>query len=136
MATEKNLYTKAHLIVAAIRVLEHTRDIPPSVEKICDLLSYSLEEGGRLCRRLEDLEVIKVVEGAFGTKLYIDNHLLIEDIPREEKESRLDEELKKFKDSQKQISQKIESIKAEQSQKKQDLFEKLNQQLQKNLDEK
>jgi hypothetical protein len=136
MATEKNLYTKAHLIVAAIRVLEHTRDIPPSVENICDLLSYSLEEGGRLCRRLEDLEVIKVVEGAFGTKLYIDNHLLIEDIPREEKESRLDEELKKFKDSQKQISQKIESIKAEQSQKKQDLFEKLNQQLQKNLDEK
>lgn len=136
MTTEKNLYTKAHLIVAAIRVLEHTRDIPPSVENICDLLSYSLEEGGRLCRRLEDLEVIKVVEGAFGTKLYIDNHLRIEDIPREEKESRLDEELKKFKDSQKQISQKIESIKAEQSQKKQDLFEKLNQQLQKNLDEK
>lgn len=136
MKTPKSLYEEAHLLVAAIRVLEHTRLVPPAVEDICSALSFSLEESNRICRKLNELEIIDIVEGAFGTKLYIKDHLRIENLPRENKDNRLEEELKKFQDAQKQLSKKVESIQAEQDKKKKDLFAKLNKQLKEGLEKK
>ena len=40
--------------------------------------------------------IVEMVEGAFGTKLFVTNHLAIEEIPRGETESKLDEALKKI----------------------------------------
>lgn len=117
-----DFYTEAHLMVAAIRILQHRNTIPPSIEDISKLTSFSLEQAGILCRRLIELNIIEMTEGGFGTKLFVKNHLAIEDIPVEKKENRLDEELRKFKNSKSGISQKIESIKAEQQKKQQDLF--------------
>ena len=78
--TAKDLYSEAHLVVAAIRILEHQKKTPPSIEDICTALSLSVEQGNFLCRKLEMMEIIKVVEGAFGTRLFILNHLKIEEI--------------------------------------------------------
>ncbi len=136
MKTPKSPYEEAHLLVAAIRVLEHTRHVPPAIEDICGTLSFSLEESNRICRKLKELEIIDIVEGAFGTKLYIKDHLRIESLPRESKDNRLEEELKKFQEAQKQLSKKVESIQAEQDKKKKDLFAKLNKQLKEGLEKK
>lgn len=134
--SSRSLYDEAHLVVAAVRVLEHKRQVPPAIEDICQALSLSGEEGNRICRKLKALEIIDIIEGAFGNKLYIKDHQRIETLPQDIKDDRLQTELKKFKDSQKELSKKIETIQAEQSKKKQDLFAKLNQQLKKDLDKK
>ena len=63
-----------------------------------------------------------MVEGAFGTRLFIKDHLKIEEIPSKEKASDLEEEVKKFQDSKKEFTQKIESIQAAQAEKKKNLF--------------
>jgi len=124
-----DFYMEAHLAVAALRVLEHRDPQPPSVDDISEMLGYSLEKGNRLCRKLIELGILELIEGAYGTRLSIVDHLKIEDIPRGAPEDRLNEELKRFQDEKKQIAKKVESIKAEQDEKKKSLFAELEKQL-------
>lgn len=133
---EKDFYSEAHLVIAAIRVLEHQKKAPPSIDDVCHALSFSLEQGNLICRKLFDMDIINLVEGAYGPRLFIKNHLKLEEIAKSEKESTLGEELKKFQEKRKSITQKIESIQVEQSEKKKDLFAKLEAQLKKKSNKK
>jgi len=130
---ETDFYGSAHLFVAAIRILEHQNATPQSIDDVCRMLSFSPEQGNYICRKLKELDILDVVESAFGDKLYIHNHLKIEDIPKGKQVSRLEEELKNFQRSKNEISSKIESIKSEQAEKKKSLFEELEKNLKKGL---
>ena len=57
----------------------------------------------------------------------------IEEIPKGEKESKLEEELKKFQDAQKDLSQKIESLQAKQAKEQKNLFAELDKKLKEGL---
>jgi hypothetical protein len=132
----KNLYTTAHLFVSAIRVWEYQNDTPPAIEEISHMLAMSIERGNYICRKLQEIGIIESVEGSFGNRLFIRDHLKIEEIPREDDESKLEEELKKFQESQKGLSQKIKTIQAKQAQKKKDLFAEMEKKLKQELDKK
>jgi hypothetical protein len=80
--------------------------------------------------------IVDNVEGSFGNRLFIRDHLKIEEIPREDDENKMEQELKKFQESQKGLSQKIESIQAKQAQKKKDLFAEMEKKLKQELDKK
>ncbi len=129
-----DLYTDAHLFVSAIRVLENQKGASPSIEDVCRTISVSLEQGNIICRKLNDMEIIEVVEGAYGTKLFVRNFLLIEEIPKEAEESKLEDEIKKFQDSKKGHSKELEAFRQKQKLKKKDLFAELNQKLKKGID--
>jgi DNA-binding Lrp family transcriptional regulator len=131
-----NLYTTAHLFVSAIRVWEYQNDTPPALEEISHMLAMSIERTNYICRKLKEMGIIDSVEGSFGNRLFIRDHLKIEEIPREDDESKLEEELKKFKESQKGLSQKIETFQAKQAQKKKDLFAEMEKKLKQELDKK
>jgi hypothetical protein len=131
-----DLYSYAHLVVAAIRVLEHQKSIPPSIDEICQTLSFSPERGNLICRKLHEIGIIDIVEGAYGTRLFIKNYRLIEEISKDPKESGLEKELKKFKDAKKDHTQKIESLKAEQAEKRKSLFSEIEKKLKEGLDKK
>ena len=131
-----DFYSTAHLTVAAIRVFEHQHATPPSLEDICDTLSFSIEKGSLILRKLKELEIIDVVKGSYGDRFFIRDHLRLEDIPRGQKENKLEEELKKFQDTQKALSQKVESFQAEQAQKKKDLFSEMERKLKAELEKK
>lgn len=124
----EDFYTQAHLITAAIRVLEHRHTTPPSVEQMCEALEFSLEQGHRICNRLKEMKIIDIAAGAFGTKLFIVDHLKIEEIPRGASGSSMQEELRKFQDSQKGLEKKVEAIRAEQEEKKKSLFADIEKQ--------
>ena len=131
-----DLYHNAHLVVSAIRVLEHLKKVPPTVEDVCEMLSFSTEHGHLLCNKLREMGIIEIVSGAFGSKLYIRDYSRIETIPMDEEDSSLKDELKKFADSRKELQGRIESIKSKQDQKKKDLFAELDRQLKSSLDKK
>ena len=133
---ERDFYCNAHLFVAAIRIFEHQNTKPPAIDDVCRMLSFSPEQGNHICRKLKDIDVLNVVESAFGNKLFIKDHIKIEEISRGETESQIEEELKKFQRSKKDITDKIESIQAQHSQKKKDLFAELEKNLKKGLDQK
>jgi len=129
-----DLYSNAHLVVAAIRIFTHKNSKHPSLNEICKTLSFSLEQGNLICKKLKELGIIDVVEGAFENQLFIKDHLKIEEIPRDKKEDRLEEALKKFQDSKKNFSKKIESFQAKQAEKQKALFAELEEKLKKGPD--
>jgi len=132
----KDLYSNAHLFIAAIRVFEHQNSTPPTIEDICRVLSMSIEHSSYLSRKLKEIGIIDVVEGSFGIRLFVRDFLKIEEIPRDEDKSKLEEELKKFQESQKGLSQKVESIQTQQAEKKKNLFAEMEKKLKQELDKK
>jgi len=130
------LYYEAHLMVAAIRVYEHLNSRPPTVEDVCRAINFSVEQGYFICRKLQEVDIIRAVEGSYGTRLFINDHLKLEALPRGEPENKLEDDLKKFQDSQKAFSRKIESFQAQQKQKKKDLFAEMEKKLKEELEKK
>jgi len=129
-----DFYSNAHLIVAAIRVFTHQNSTPPSIDEVCRIISFSLEQGNFTCKKLKDIGIIDVVEGAFGTRLFIKSHLKIEEIPRGKKEDKLGEALKEFQNSKKDFTREVESFQAKQAKKQKDLFAELEEKLKKESD--
>ncbi|MEJ2656283.1 MAG: hypothetical protein P8012_03695 [Desulfobacterales bacterium] len=127
-------YKNAHLVVAAIRIFTHQNQRQPSIDEICRILSFSLEQGNLICKKLKDMEIVDVVEGAFENHLFIKDHLKTEEIPRDKKEDKLEDALKKFKDARKDFSKKIESFQEKQAQKQKALFAELEKKLKKGSD--
>ena len=130
------LYSQAHLIIAGIRVCEHVNSRPPTVDDVCRVINFSIEQGHFICRKLQEYDIIKAVEGSYGTRLFINDHLKLEELPRGEQESKLENDLKKFQDSQKAFSRKIESFQAQQKKKKKDLFAEMEKKLKEELEKK
>lgn len=127
---EKNsLYASAHLVVAAIRIHEYRHGGPPAIEDICKVLSFSLEEGNRLRHKLISLGIIDALEKSGETRVFVKNHLAIEEIPRHAETSSLQTELDEFKKSREAQVKKIQSIQSEQAEKKKKLHEELEQKL-------
>ena len=131
-----DVYSQAHLLVAAIRVYEHLNSRPPTLEDLCRTINFSLEQGSFICRKLEEMDIVEAVEGSYGVRIFIRSHLNIEDIPRGVQENKFEEELKKFQDKQKAFSHKIESFQAQQKQKKKDLFAEMEKKLKEELEKK
>lgn len=135
MKTTKT-YHYSHLFVAAIRILGHQKATPPSLSEVCELLDFSLERGHFICNRLEEMGAVEVIEGAYGMRLYIKDHTLLESIPKEGQESKLDEALKQFQASRKGHADKVASIKADQKEKRKTLFADLEKKLKSDLNNK
>jgi hypothetical protein len=134
----KDQYSQAHLVVSAIRVLDHQQSAPPSIEEVCRMLRYTLEQGYMICRKLKESDIIEIVEGTFGTRLSIKDHTALEQIPRGIQESHLDKELRAFQTSRKDRSKEkeIESFKAKQEEKKKTLFAEIEKKLKGGIDQK
>jgi hypothetical protein len=126
---KKNLYAMAHLVVSAIRIHEHQHSVPPATEDICYLLGISLEEGNRLCHKLSDLQIIEALQKPGGTRLFITDHLKIENIPAQPENVNLQSELDQFKRAREEQMAKIKSMQTEQAEKKKKLHEELEKKL-------
>ncbi|MDY6830346.1 MAG: hypothetical protein SWC96_00650 [Thermodesulfobacteriota bacterium] len=122
-----SLYKKAHLVVAAIRVLTYLNNKPPTAEDVEGLLGASSEEVLLVCRKLEKRGIVEAVEGAYGARLFVLDHTAIEEISRDLPTGGMEEEIEKFKKTQQERDKKIEEIKAKEEERKRKLFEQLNQ---------
>ena len=131
-----DFYSNAHLVVAAIRIHAHQNAAFPTINEVCRTLSFSMEQGNYICKKLIGMGIIEVVEGAYETRLFIKNHLKIEEIPKGEKDNRLKEDLKRFQNSKKDFTQKIESFQAEQAKKQKELFDELEKKMKNGPDKK
>jgi len=118
---DMDTYTEAHLFVAAIRVLQHQKNSPPAMEDICELLGSSAESGYAICRTLKKKGIIETLEDPYSVKLFISDHLALEQIPRtQEQENTLAKELEKFQQEKASKDKDIAKIQAELDRKKQE----------------
>lgn len=130
-----HLYKNAHLIIAAVRILEHRDQAPPTIENVCQALSFSVERGNHICQKLQALGAVDIVEGAYGTRLFIKDHRLLENLPQQVDENDLSADLKKFKDSKKNFEKEIESRRTAQKERKKNLFAEIEDKLRKGLND-
>lgn len=124
-----SIYYNAHLIAAAIRILEHKSSNPPSIDEICALTGFSAEHTGYICSRMVDIGSISAVDTPEGPRYFITNHLLLEDLPKEDVHNKMSEELQRFKSRKDDLSKKVEEFQEKQKKKQQELFAKLNNEL-------
>ncbi|GBC62165.1 hypothetical protein DENIS_3128 [Desulfonema ishimotonii] len=127
----RDFYSKSHLIVSAVRILEYRNAEPPAINAVCDMLSFSPEQGHLICNRLHDMGVIEKVKGPFGTRLFVRDHLKLEEIPEGEAGTGLQEEIEKFQNDRKNFRQKIEDFQARKEQEQKDLFAQIEEKLKK-----
>lgn len=128
-------YSEAHLFVAAIRVLNHKNEGPPSLEDVCGLLNFSVESGHAVCRTLKKMDIIDTAEDPFSVKLSVSNHLEIEKIPqKEQQKDSLANELVKFQSKKKDMDRKVASIQEELDKKKKDMFADIDAKFKEELD--
>lgn len=130
---QNNLYTQSHLVVSAIRILEYQNEQPPSVDAVCDMLSFSSEHAQFLCKKMDGMGIIEMVEGPFGSRLFIRDHLKIEDLPRNGEKEGLREEIEKFQNAQKGFQQKIENYQAQKAEARKNLFAEIEEKLKKQV---
>ena len=74
---------EGHLVLAAIRVLEHLNGKLPSPAEVADLLDESESSVRLWLNRLQDLEAVVQVESAFETHVEIKDHLQVEHLDQE-----------------------------------------------------
>ncbi len=129
----KSMYYEGHLLVAAVRILEHRNGAPPALDQLSELLGFTAEQTGLTSRRLRDAGIIKQVEGAFGDRWAVHDHLKLEELPRDTEAGQLDTELRKFQSERDKIAQKVASIKEQQAQKQKNLFADIEKKLKKDL---
>lgn len=138
MAAKENfsLYESAHLFIAAVRVLTHKDQAPPDLDQVCDIIGYSKERAGFICRRLEEIGALETVKGAYGLRLFVREHLKLEDLPKEDAPGRLQEELSKFQAAQKNAASRIATLQADQKMKKKSRFEEMEKKLRAEIEKK
>ena len=132
MNSTDDLYSEAHLFVAAVRVLAHKKsNTPPSLKEICQALSFSEEWGAMMCRRLEQLGAVDTIEDSFQTRVFVADHQKLEEIPHREKEAAagFDQELAEYRKKRQNLTSKVEAIQSELAKKKKDLFADLESKL-------
>jgi hypothetical protein len=124
-----DLYSDAHLCVAAVRILTYQKNIAPSIAAVCKMLSISNERGHQLFRKLEKNDIVTIVDSGFSAKVFVKNHLAIEDIDRNTVGSKFDEALKSFQTEKEDHAKIIEALHSKHKQQKQKLFADLEKKL-------
>lgn len=103
-----DLYSQAHLFIAAIRVFDHLHRQPPSLKGLSDLLHVSEEELSRISRKLEEQGIIGVIPSGGDARFTVRDHGRIEEFPRSVEAPRMEEEISQFKTRQESRLKDIE----------------------------
>lgn len=110
MSNQGPSYDDGHLFVAAIRILEHRLNRPPSVEEVGEMLNRSVEIAHLHVRGLESSGIVRVVKTPFETHLEIVDHVKLEELPKGEQTAAFGEDLDKFREKKKKELESMESF--------------------------
>lgn len=126
-------YEDGQLVVAAVRVLSHKADKPPTPEDIADLLGLAPDFVRNLVVALGDEGILKVVENPFEIRTEVKNHMKLEDLPRESQGPTIQDELDEFVEMKKKEVEDTEKMFTmdEIEKKKQEKLSKLDEEMKK-----
>jgi hypothetical protein len=101
---------QAHLLVAAVRILAHKTGRPPAVEELADLLGWSREFCGHLCRGLEAQGILMALKSPFDVRFEVGDHTQIETLPIDESGPKLKDEVEAFHEQFKKRQEDLQNL--------------------------
>jgi hypothetical protein len=102
--------SQGHLIVAAIRVLTHLGERPPTEEGIAAHLGISREIALHILRGLEARGIVRPLKSPFDVRYDIGDHRLIESLPLEVEGPDMGREIEDFHKKSEDRQRKIEQM--------------------------
>ncbi|MFA6010075.1 MAG: hypothetical protein WC799_08825 [Desulfobacteraceae bacterium] len=126
-----SLYEEAHVLVAAIRVFEFKKRMTPSLKDLSELLGMNIDRVTKISNDIKSLGIVDMVAGPFeSVNLVIVDHMKIEEISREIKETKMEDEIRKFQEKSKNAYEdKVKAFTLETKKKEKELFEALQKKL-------
>jgi hypothetical protein len=103
-------YAHGHLVVAAVRILEHRNEKPPTMEEIGELIGISHEVVGAVARALQSRGIVKILETPFDTRIEVAEHLGLEELPRDHSGAAMKSEVDAFLERSRTKQEEIESL--------------------------
>lgn len=90
-------YDEGQLIAAGIRVQAHRDGRPPLLEDVAALLGMPADFLRVLVVEMESRGILRQLTNAFETRLGIEDHTRLEELPREQGSARLNAEVEDFR---------------------------------------
>ncbi|MCP4291799.1 MAG: hypothetical protein GY780_08205 [bacterium] len=121
---------EAHLLVAAIRILEYSLDRPPTPAEMADLLNTN-ESSIRLdLNTLAEMGIVLIVESAYEIHAEVKNYQLIDDLP-EDSGPQISDDLAAFDLAKEEEARKMAQLfdSGEHEKNRQDRINKMDQEL-------
>jgi hypothetical protein len=103
-------YEESHLLVAAIRVLNHRDGRSPTPEEVADLLAFSREKVYVLVHELRKLGILRALETPFEIRLDVGDPVPLEMLPRGDSGPSIAGELDEFHLREKEKKQEMERM--------------------------
>lgn len=103
-------YHEAHLIVAAVRVLTHCGQRPPTPEDVAKLLGLTPEKTNIVVHELGELGVLRLLKSPFDVRLDAVDPRPLESLPREETDPAMKQELDEFAVKNREKNQEMERM--------------------------
>lgn len=103
-------YQESHLVVAAIRILEHTTGKSPSADEIADLTALGREKVHILVHELAKREILRVLQTPFDVRVDVIDPKPLEDLPREDTGPAVAEELADFTERSREKNREMERM--------------------------
>lgn len=90
-------HDEGHLIVAGIRVMAHREGRPPLLDDVAAEIGMPADVVRVLVLEMEKLGIVRQLTAAFETRLAVDDHVKLEELPREGAGARLNSEVEEFR---------------------------------------
>lgn len=103
-------YEQAHLVVAAVRLFSHREGKMPTAADISILTGFPVDVTTHLCNKLVDLEIMRVVKGAFDDRFHITDHLRLEELPHAVDSEEMVKEVERFRTEREEKQKKIHEM--------------------------
>ncbi len=101
MPKQGPLYEEGHLFVAAVRVLSHRENRPPTLDEVTELLDIPKEMVFLTARGLTQKGILRLMENPFEVRVEIADHLAVEELPRDDRGPGFGDDLDEFHEKKK-----------------------------------
>ena len=103
-------YQESHLVVAAVRILEHKSGKSPSADEIADLAGLGREKVHVLIHELAQRRILRVLQTPFDVRVDVIDPKPLEDLPKEDTGPGVAEELADFSERSKEKTREMERM--------------------------
>jgi len=107
MSETLTLYEKGHLLAAAIRLHVHHHHTPPTPDQLAEALAMNVEQVHHLVNKMADLGALKVLSGAFGTRVLLADHTAIEELEGADARPDIEDEVAAFQAAQAEKNREV-----------------------------